>query len=243
MHEASLHTLNCFITLTYSDVFLPPGGTLVRSDFQKFMKRLRKRYSDVRIRFYQCGEYGEVNGRPHFHALLFGFDFPDKYPWSDRKGYPVWRSASLEALWPFGQSEVGSCTFESAAYVARYITKKVTGAGAADYYRSVDSDSGEIFDRIPEYTTMSRRPGIGRVWIDRFMDDVYPSDEVIVRGKRCKPPRYYDVQFEALRPDSAEAVFAKRNAERCREDETPERLLVREVCANARVSHFSREVK
>ena len=154
MHEASLYEDNCFITLTYANEYLPPGGSLRKRDFQLFMKRLRKRFSDGVIRFYHCGEYGENTFRPHYHALLFNFDFVDKTLWSLRGEHKVYRSAVLEDLWPSGQSEIGSVSFESAAYVARYITKKVTGARAEGHYRAVDELTGEIFDRLPEYSPL-----------------------------------------------------------------------------------------
>lgn len=123
MHESSLHEFNSFITLTYAPKHLPPGGTLVLKHWQQFMYRLRKKYGKG-IRFFHCGEYGEKLGRPHYHAILFGLDFADKTKWKMRRGYQTWRSKSLEKLWPFGHSEIGSVTFESAAYVARYILKK-----------------------------------------------------------------------------------------------------------------------
>lgn len=233
MHEASLYDENCFITLTYSDEHLPVAGSLDRRAFPLFMKRLRKRFSDVRIRFFHCGEYGGATGRPHYHACLFGFDFPDKAPWAHRKGFPVFRSEALEQLWPFGQSEIGSVTFESAAYVARYITKKVTGEGAERHYQAVVESTGEVVDRVPEYVTMSRRPGIGRPWLDRFGCEVFPADSVVVRGKLAKPPRYYFDQFAAGAPVEAREVKRARARARHPEDETWERLKVREMVALA----------
>ena len=93
-----------------------------------------------------CGEYGENRGRPHFHACLFNFDFPDKKVWrKTSQGHPVWRSPSLEALWPYGFSEIGSVTFQSAAYVARYIMKKATGRDAEQVYEWTDPLTGEVF--------------------------------------------------------------------------------------------------
>lgn len=230
IHEASLYSENCFLTLTLSDAFLPAGGSLDKSLFQKFMKRLRKQFSGRRIRFFHCGEYGEQYGRPHYHACLFGFDFPDKVPWMERKGFQVWRSPILEQLWPFGRCEIGSVTFESAAYVARYIMKKVTGPSAKAYY-------GEL---APEYVTMSRRPGIGQPWLDKYMSEVYPADSVVIRGKLMKPPRFYDGKYELLfGPESLELARERRRKRR-REDETPERLLIRERCARARLARSER---
>lgn len=240
MHEASLYERNCFLTLTYDDVSLPHGGSLVKKDFQDFMKRLRRRFPNDRVRYYHCGEYGAVYGRPHYHACLFGFDFPDKYQWAVRKEFPVWRSPTLEVLWPHGQSELGSVTFESAAYVARYIMKKVTGARSEDHYVSLIEETGELCAIAPEYTTMSRRPGIGKPWFDVFGKEVYPSDEVIMRGRCMKPPRYYDNLHELVNAPQALEVARERRRNRRLEDETPERLSVREICTRAKVARSVR---
>jgi len=144
VHESKLHAENCFITLTYDPQKVPPAEdgqlpadtSLVYRHFQLFMKRLRKRFPEKNIRFYMCGEYGENFGRAHFHACIFGLDFPDKKPWKKRKpGSPtLYRSKILEELWTYGFSSVGTVTFESAAYVARYITKKITGEAAESHY-------------------------------------------------------------------------------------------------------------
>lgn len=206
-HEASLYEKNCFITLTYNQENLPKNGSLILDDFQKFMKRLRKEFSDEKIRFFHCGEYGEKFGRPHYHACLFNFEFSDRYPWRKAQGgEQVYRSPTLERLWPFGNSEIGSLTFESAAYVARYITKKITGEAAEKHY-------GE---RRPEYTTMSRRPGIGKGWFDLYASDLFPSDECVVRGKIMKPPQYYFRRYEIDNPSAHEYVKDKRS-ERAKE--------------------------
>ena len=130
VHEASLHTDNCFITLTYSPDCLPSDGSLNHDDFQKFFKRLRKHIAPKKIRYYMCGEYGEdlqqpsKLGRPHFHACLFGLDFDDKQLYIVRDDVKLYTSATLEKIWGKGFVTIGDVTFESAAYVARYIAKK-----------------------------------------------------------------------------------------------------------------------
>lgn len=240
MHEASLYDRNCFLTLTYSQEHLPAGGSLDRDAFPLFMKRLRKGYPGERIRYYHCGEYGAATSRPHYHACLFGFDFEDKVQWSVRKGLPVWRSPELERLWPFGQSELGSVTFESAAYVARYIVDKKFGENAWMHYQTVELETGEVSNVEREYTTMSRRPGIGKPWLDKFMADVFPDDGVVVRGRLMKPPRYYDVQHELVDAPAALEVSRERRRSRRLEDETPERLAVREQCAQAKLARLER---
>ncbi len=236
VHEASLHDVNCFVTLTYDDEFLPHFGSLLMDDWQKFFKRLRKRVG--KIRFFGCGEYGEQFGRPHYHACIFGYDFPDKVLWAHRSGHDTFRSPLLESVWTYGQSEIGSLTFESAAYVARYCLKKVTGKRARAHYECVDPETGEIGSRLAEFATMSRRPGIGTGWFEKFSSDVYPSDEVILGGKSFKPPRFYDGLLAAVSPDMSVSMLEARRRSRSPEDETRARLRVREVCAEARVSLY-----
>lgn len=205
MHEASLYEENCFLTLTYSEENVPHAGALVHRDFQLFMKKLRQHLRRLQgpwagepptVRFYMCGEYGGETFRPHYHALLFGMDFWDKTVWSSRKGFTVWRSSLLEDLWPHGLSEIGAVTFESAAYVARYIMKKVTGADAESHYLRVNHATGEVVDVPSEYTSMSKKPGIGMPWLEKWKMDVWPMDRVIVRGVAVKPPRAYERLLE-----------------------------------------------
>lgn len=234
---------NCFITLTYSDGFLPRDRSLDVSHYQRFMKRLRKRCG-AGIRFYHCGEYGERFGRPHYHALLFNFDFPDKQVFSMKNGVPVYTSELLSELWPYGFAVIGSVTFQSAAYVARYIMKKITGDNAAEHYRLICDETGEVFDRKPEYTTMSRRPGIGRAWLDQFGKEVVTHDAVVVNGVECRPPRFYDQVFEIEYPtDFAWNKFRrKQGALKHRENNTSSRLRVREKVTIARASSLVRSI-
>lgn len=226
MHEASLHDENCMITQTYSDEFLPEKGSLDKSAFQKFMKRLRKEYDGKRIRYYHAGEYGDRFGRPHYHTLLFGHDFADKTHWVNRRGFPVYRSATLERLWPFGFSEIGSVTFESAAYVARYIMKKM----------NVTPQMYELDGIAPEYCTMSRDGGIGKEWYERYKDEVYSADSVIMRGREMKPPRFYDGLYEIDQPDRMVSVKGRRKRSVNEDDCTPERLDAKKACLEARVA-------
>lgn len=238
MHEASLYDANCVVTLTYDDEHLPADGSLDRLAVPSFIRRMRR--VGERVRYFQCGEYGDANGRPHYHGCLFGVDFADKVVSEPSKsGASQWVSPSLERFWPFGRCTVGTLSFESAAYVARYVCKKVTGQRAVKHYERVDACSGEVYQIEPEYATMSRRPGIGAGWFEKFGAEVYPSDEVIVRGRACKPPRYYDerlsegelvaVKSERLRGGFGQ--FGERGAKR---------LQVREACTLARVNLFSR---
>ena len=237
-HEADLYENNCFITLTYSDQNLPDDGSLHVEDFQKFMKRLRK-FAGEGVRFYHCGEYGERFGRPHYHACIFNFDFNDKYFWRNSpSGFKLFRSDTLEKLWPFGHCEIGTVTFESAAYVARYIMKKVNGDMADEHY--FDPFTGVY--RKPEYTTMSRRPGIGKGWYDKFSSDVFPSDFVVVKGVKMRPPLFYDRQFEIEYPSDFEKIKLGRklNAKKYVDNNTPDRLSVREQVQLAKLKRLPR---
>jgi len=181
------------------------------------MKRLRKAVG--KVRYFHVGEYGEESGRPHYHALLFGFDFSDKCLLAVRHGFPVWTSALLSTVWTAGLHELGSVTPRSAGYVSRYFQKRITGKWAKAKY-------GE---REPEYGTMSRNPGIGGGWIDKYQCEVYPRDGVVVRGAIVRPPRYYDLRAARSAPLDVEAAKLKRFASRVRENESPERLAAAEV--------------
>lgn len=242
VHEAQMHKENCFITLTFSPEELEkrtnPMSVDVR-DFQLFMKRLRKQYGQG-IRFYHCGEYGEKNGRPHYHACLFGFDFPDKTLWKVCNGNRLYISESLSKLWPHGFSTIGDVTFESAAYVARYIMKKINGDRADDRY--FDPLTGEIIR--PEYTTMSRRPGIGKGWLEKYLSDVYPHDYVVVNGVKCKPPKYYDGVLSTERPYEFDEIKEKRLTliQNHVDNNTPDRLSVRESITKARLKLLPRNI-
>lgn len=239
MHEASLHQDNAYITLTYNDENLPKHGSLDKTAFPKFMKRLRKAIAPRRVRYFHSGEYGDDGSRPHYHALLFGWDWPDKTVWRQDKGIVAWRSAMLEKLWTLGNSETSAVTFESAAYVARYVVKKLTGEPATEKYERLDQ-YGELHQVEPEYGTMSRNPGIAKPWLDRYLSDVYPADHVIARGVPAKPPRYYDQVLEQLDPEGSRAIRRARERARKPEEETPERLAVREVVTFAKLNLTTR---
>lgn len=244
VHEASLHEDNCFITLTYDDDHLPESGSLIKRDYQLFMKRLRKRFGSD-IRFFHCGEYGETTNRPHYHACLFNFDFPDKVLLKTSMGNRLFISETLSELWPYGFSLIGDVTFESAAYVARYIMKKVTGDKSEAHYTRVDPSSGEMLQVEPEYVTMSRRPGIGSLWFDKFTGDVFPSDFITLRGKKMKPPKYYDRLYEFSAPDLLREIKSRRKfkAKSHSENNTLSRLQVRETVQKRRLEKLPRPLE
>ena len=126
--------------------------------------------------------------------------------------------------------------------------KKVTGDKAFSHYNKWDDETGEILlTKKPEYVTMSRRPGIGKSWIDKFMSDVYVNgeDSVIMNGKKVRPPKYYDSQFEIFSPSDLELIKSerKRKASLHEADCTPDRLNVREKVKLASLRKLPRKVE
>lgn len=246
VHEASLHERNSFITLTYDPEHLPQNGSLDVRHWQLFAKKLRKRVGS--FRFFHCGEYGEEHGRPHYHAIIFGEDFgADKYLHSvskDRTGkeHKLFRSPTLEECWEKGFSTIGNVSYESCAYVARYVMKKKTGPEAKEEYERVDEKTGEVFQVKPPYITMSRRPnGIGHEWLKKYKSDVYPYDEVIIDGRRHRPPRYYDNQLEEEELEEYKEKRRKKVVLR-KKELTPERLDAREKVLNRRLKILERKL-
>ena len=249
-----MHENNAFITLTYSDKNLPYGHSLDHRHWQTFFKRLKRRprgVPDLKIRFYMCGEYGpNATRRPHFHALLFGHHFPDQYWWKNSPGtnLPLYRSKTLEKSWTAGHSYIGTVTFKSAAYVARYCMKKINGPEADEHYNPHDPDTGELKypnPLKPEYNRSSLKHGIGYPWFEKFGDEVYPADEIVMDGYRQRPPKYYDKLYERTDPDGFQAVLSSRiaAAKEQTENATPERLKVRETVLEAKLKRLKRNLE
>lgn len=270
VHEAKISEASCFGTFTYSDEAVPQSFSLVKRDFQGFMKRLREhlwRIGRQKVRFLAAGEYGDGLGRPHYHALLFGFDPSDKTEWrKSEQGHWLYRSELLEKLWPHGHVEVGAVTFQSAAYVARYCFKKVNGDRALDHYARVSPIDGRLYQVEPEFQLMSLKPGIGQAWFDRFWRDAFPSDFLVVDGRKVPVPpfymRLYQRKLEAERvaagvvpdryrlsgrADDAERVKRARRRRavepKAKANRTPDRLAVREEVLEHRLKRLVREVE
>lgn len=200
------------ITLTYNDKYLPKDGNVNKTHVQKFVKRLRKKIEPKRVSFYGCGEYGAKFERPHYHICLFNYSFPDKeifnnrwirrsrYSVQERPDYRLYISKELGKLWPYGFHTIGKVTLESAGYTARYVTKKITGKKHHEHYKN----------KIPEFALMSLRPAIGKQWILKNWNDVYPKDYFTINGNKFRPPRYYDEQLKKIKPDIWIEVEKKR---------------------------------
>lgn len=223
MLELGYHESSYFVTLTYDDAHVPvsyytapetgeafSAYTLSKRDFQLFMKRLRKSQPDSNIRFYASGEYGSNTLRPHYHAILFGLKLDDLVPYSKTlRGDVLYTSDWLQKVWskdgcPLGHVIIGEVTWESCAYTARYVLKKAQGSTKLDY---------ETFNIEPEFSLMSRRPGIGRQYYDDH-PDMYEFDNIYFStekgGQKLKQPRYFEHLIEVDNPSLLEDVKEKR---------------------------------
>lgn len=260
MHEASLYDDNCFVTLTYNQKFIPKFGSLNYRDVTLFLKRLRKRFSDSRIRYFLAPEYGEKNLRPHYHILLFNFDFSDKKLLMKRGDNSLFTSDILSSLWTtpskknpesLGYTSVGSLTFESAAYCARYVLKKVRGVDSNNRYLRVSDEcyvngefTGELIPVEPEKARMSRRPGIASSWFEKYKDDVFPRDYIVVNGKKVRPPKYYDELYKRIDNAAFDNIKSLRvdTALSFAADNTPDRLLVKEYVKERQIENLTRHL-
>ena len=183
-HEADLHPASSwFVTLTYAPEFVPGNapedyrarGSLDPDEVRDFLKRLRHK-SRNKIGYYLCGEYGETTDRPHYHMALFGLELRDKEEFQVRSGIPIYTSPTLEQTWGKGFVEFSALSWKSASYVAGYVIKKAREKVDPTKHLRVDPDTGEIVELEQEFARMSRRPALGRRWIDRYWRDVHPRD-------------------------------------------------------------------
>lgn len=194
LHEA--HTfeydknLPCwFITLTFNQESLDQRErkwSVDVKEFQKFMKRLRHHQKE-KIKYFHCGEYGEKNDRPHYHAIIFGLKLKNLKQVTFGKN-PLYIDKLLEKEWPQGFHRIGQVNYTTASYVARYVMKKVK----AEASNIKIDENGEIHKIDDVYCTMSRGKGLGYHWLLKHFNDVYPHDYVVHDGQQFKPPRYYD---------------------------------------------------
>lgn len=243
-HEQAMHPLSSyFVTLTYNDEHLPgywpdddrEFGSLDPAETTDFLKRLRRRVGD-RIRYFYCGEYGGRSDRPHYHFAMFGASFLDRDQVGERHGSPVFHSDMLRSSWPFGNHEITTLNFGACAYVAGYVNKKIASPFDGHRYERVDQETGEVIGLVPEFRQMSRRPGLGRAFLEKYWRDIYPRDEIVLDGKKFRPPRYYDKVMERIAPEVIEEVKFKRFQDAPSFDD--EQLERKEIVHKARLETF-----
>ena len=247
VHESQTSkTGNWFATLTYDDEKIPTNYSVSKREVQNFCKRLRNRVGS--FRYMASGEYGsdEKGARPHYHVLLFGCDLRDLIPTRPIKGKPYWRSGELEESWTKGISNITEVNFRTARYVARYVLKKQNSVRdrRSDIYQKnyerLDKITGEVWKVKPEFSLMSRNPGLGQEWICRYFTDVYPSDEIIIEGKKYGVPEYYDKICEEVWPEMLETVKAARRERAALRVDKVGDSRVAEATVEARERHYAR---
>jgi hypothetical protein len=225
MHEKDLHDENSFITLTYDDEHLPHGGTLQYDDVTKFIKRLRK-VTDKNLSYYYSGEYGDSTKRPHYHMILFGTEFNEpitykgkpnekSHHYTSDQDHKFYTSTLLTDLWGKGHADFSNVSYDTCMYVAKYITKKINISHLtpdelkSSYIRYVE---GEEIQVAQEQARMSRKPAIGKKWLETYWSDVYNHDYCVIQGKKLRAPKYYDKWLEGNNPDLFEKVKESRES-------------------------------
>ena len=203
------HNTCWFLTLTYANEHMPVNHELNHRDWQLFAKKTRQKLGP--FRFFMCGEYGDGLKRPHYHAAIFGLEIPDATLFSETKKSKTYTSYTLEKLWGKGYISLGELSYQSAGYVASYVTKKINGEAAKAHYARIDPETGEIHERKPEYARMSLKPGIGAAWFHKYYKDITPEGEVLdSKRKHRKAPKYYDKLLKRHHRDRWEDMKALR---------------------------------
>lgn len=222
--EASQHRDNWFATLTYRPEDLPVQGSLCHRHWQLFAKRVRRSLGS--FRYLMCGEYGEQNLRPHYHALLFGLSVPDAHHFGVRRGYPIFRSERLTKLWGLGHVELGTVTAESARYCATYVLKDARPPEVLDEF------TGELVQLTRPYGRMSLRPGLGDAWIRRYYPEVFAHGVCYANDKQFVIPKRFKHILEDIDPQAFEQLKCTAIAKaQSRHDNSADRLAVREQVA------------
>ena len=241
-----------FLTLTYADHNLPPEheyrgtvypkGSLCLPDHQSFtgiLKKRLQRQKHPRMSYFMCGEYGALLQRPHFHYIIFGYEYPDLKPWKVIRGNQYYTSEELSDQWKFGHAVISEVTPASIAYVCRYVLKKQTGTAAEEHYKSLCG-----LKLHPEFTRMSKRPAIGETWFQKYgRSDIYDSGGfAVLDGIRMATPRFYDRLLEKM--DEPKLLEIKKRRElaqhKKKADNTPARLETRRECFNLRLRRLKR---
>lgn len=248
-----MHAESCMLNLTYDDDHLPKYGQLYKQDLQKFFKRMRK--AGHKFRYVASGEYGEKTRRPHFHIALFGMEFNSDRVLFGRSanGDRTFISDTVARHWcdhfgqPLGNHLIGELNFESAAYIARYILKKIKASDKVmPLPLYVNKETGEVIFPNPEFMLMSK--GISKGWFrDYFMSDVFPTGSVITsQGSRAPVPRYYKNLLKELGHDLSldmqfrQSARADLDAEMKMFENQPSRKIARRIVSESRVNQSKR---
>lgn len=220
------------ITYTEQPGIIDWHGCLNPKDLELFVKNLRKIMADKKIqaegiRVMECGEYGNQNKenpklgyRPHYHLILLNCNLPlDTFynPRVDWQKAIHWQNKIIEAAWSEpgtkghpgkqkGICEICEANWNTIAYVARYVTKKIYGDESEDHYA--------MRGQKKEFFRVSNRPGIGRQYYEDHKEEIYKNDRVMIRNRNgtvwVNPPKYYDDLYEQEDPEHMEYIKKKR---------------------------------
>ncbi len=243
-HESQMHEQNAYVTLTYDDPHLPAYHSLDHRDVQLFLKRLRKKYPNVK--YFMCGEYGDQTHRPHYHIILFGYYPPDPVYHRTKNGNRYYKSKELDKFWRCGFTDTSGVSYHSSGYVARYTLKKQNPKeDLQDRYTYLD-ENGQLQVRPFEYVRMSTGryfgTGIGGSWFKKYAAQTATHDYVLdPNGHKCPVPKYY---LDILKEDGPawHEHLAQLRVEKARAnpDNSPERLTAIETCVKARLKQLPR---
>lgn len=253
---------NWFITLTYDDEHIPTkevtntetgekkiGLTLNKKDLQDFLKRLRSRwenkYDHQGIRYFACGEYGETTNRPHYHLCIMNLPITTELKKLNTKDEnALWTNEEIEKTWGQGNIAIGKLNWETAAYTARYIMKKQLGQNAEWFYKMQAKE--------PEFTVMSRKPGIGQKYYQKNKEKIYNYDEITIPkkggAKKIKPPKYFDRMYKDENEEKMEKLKEKRKTiqkmtERQKDIQTTQTAYERRKIQEATFKNKNRQLK
>lgn len=224
MIELQRHDSAWFVTLTYDENNVPhavrpstgeiePYSTLIKRDCQLFMKRLRKAhqklYPDNHLMYYLAGEYGEISGRPHYHAIIFDLVLNDLKLWSRVNGFQYFTSEWLQSIWKLGRVIVAHVTWDTCAYTARYIVKKQLGKAAKEEYY----ENGIL----PEFSLVSTKPAISKIYFEEsiLQSKIFGNVESLhlstsEGGREVRFPKYWDRLYERIDPDGLSEIKDSR---------------------------------
>lgn len=234
MLEAQRYPENYFITLTYDEFHLPMEGelvnpktgeifeddgtwltgTLIPEHMKKFIKDIRAywkyHYKHDGIRFFACGEYGGQSQRPHYHLIMFNLPLKAKdlkvYK-ANKDGTILYTHPIIEKIWGKGFITIAQVNWDTCAYTARYVMKKMKG--------KIPIEESFRSGKIPEFIRMSRMPGIASDYFDENAKAIFENDEIVINGHKekiqpVKPPRYFDKKYDIIYHDHMEQIKKTR---------------------------------
>ena len=231
--ESLYYEQNYFITLTYDEKHLTIPqemetsegitytdleenewkGILVPKEFKRFLNTLRKiskrEFKHTGIRYIGCGEYGGKEKRPHYHLILFNCPLPIESFYKPRCSWNkdmYYQNEIIERAWPNGISNICEANWNTIAYTARYITKKVNGKESEEYYT--------MQGQIPEFLRSSTQPGIARQYYEDHKKEIYEKDKIMIVTKDgvqwSTPPKYFDRLLKKEDPEKMKWIKEQR---------------------------------